>query len=98
MCTRTAGSSTASGPLGPKQVLSLKSCLATQHGTVWLWFDHRGGYDAYEQNGWVRPLLPRVTVKRYDPAEQAAGTPLQSSALTKKRWHIVRMSFAFSRC
>jgi hypothetical protein len=62
-------------PFGRKQALPVKSFVATQDLTacsLMLWSD-----EDLSANAWVRPLLPFVTLRRYDPAIEARGTPLE---------------------
>lgn len=70
-----------SGAVGAKQALSIKSCLATQNCRLYLWLDRANGYDYYKENAQLKALLPRITVRSYDPFEEAAGTPFEGSPL-----------------
>src|SRR5687768_16251205 len=66
------------GPLSPKVAFSIKSFLATQdpaRSELWLWLDAKG-YRGNEDDPLLRPLLPFVRVRRFDPATEAHGTPL----------------------
>jgi Glycosyltransferase sugar-binding region containing DXD motif len=86
-----------SGKFGAKQALSVKSFLATQdlhRAQLWLWLDKANGYDVYENNSHLNPLLSRITVKSYDFFQEAADTPLVSSELLEIR-HQVRLSNVF---
>jgi Glycosyltransferase sugar-binding region containing DXD motif len=86
-----------SGKFGAKQALSIKSFLATQdlhRAQLWLWLDKNNGYDGYENNCHLKPLLSRITVKSYDFFQEAADTPLVSSELLEIK-HQVRLSNVF---
>jgi hypothetical protein len=66
------------GPFGRKPAFALKSLLATQNlaeSEVWLWLDAADGYAGYEENPFLRPLLPFVRVRRFDPAHEPKDTP-----------------------
>src|SRR5262249_992221 len=68
------------GEIGPKQAFALKSYLATQdlaQSEPWLWLDVRHGYAEHRSNRYLRPLLPFVTVRPFDPAEEVRSTPLE---------------------
>lgn len=61
-------------PFGRKQALPIKAFLATQDLStcaLTLWSDRD-----LSQNEWVRPFLPHITLKIYDPAIEAVETPL----------------------
>ena len=71
------------GRFGPKQAFALKSFLATQDPEAveaWLWLDGEDGHAAHEENPLLRPLLPLVAVRRFDPDVEARGTPLEGRA------------------
>jgi Glycosyltransferase sugar-binding region containing DXD motif len=74
-----------SGRFGGKQALSIKSCLATQDCDLWLWLDHASALEAHQQNRYLKPLLPHITVRRYCPVEEAADTPLRGSPPLEER-------------
>jgi hypothetical protein len=62
-------------PFGRKQALPVKAFVATQDlskCSLVLWSDVD-----LSQNEWVRPLLPHLTLKIYDAAVEARGTPLE---------------------
>jgi hypothetical protein len=66
------------GPFGRKQAFALKSLLATQDlggGEVWLWLEAKERASAPGESPFLRPLLPFVRVRRFDPAKEAVGTP-----------------------
>src|SRR5262249_42733692 len=63
-------------PFGRKQALPVKAFLASQdlsRCSLWLWSDRD-----LSSNEWLRPFLHRVTLRRYDPAREALGTPLEA--------------------
>jgi hypothetical protein len=63
-----------------KQAFALKSFLATQdieQAELWLWLDGREAYDGWEHNPFLRPLLPFIRVKHFDPESESAETALQ---------------------
>jgi hypothetical protein len=63
-------------PFGRKQALPIKAFLATQDRArcaATLWSDRD-----LSDNDWVQPLLPHITLKVYDAAAEACGTPLES--------------------
>ena len=68
------------GAFTRKHAFAVKSFLATQDvaaSELWLWLDAEVGYDGHAENPSLRPLLPFVQVKRYDPAVEARDTPLE---------------------
>jgi hypothetical protein len=68
------------GRFGAKQAFALKSFLATQDTDAveaWLWLDAEDGHAGHEENPLLRPLLPFVEVRRFDPEAEARGTPLE---------------------
>ena len=68
------------GELGLKQAFALKSFLATQDLTrseLWLWLDGERGYPGHDENRYLRPLLPFLTVRRFDPAAEVRSTLLE---------------------
>jgi hypothetical protein len=61
---------------GRKQALPVKAFFATQDlamCSLTLWSDQD-----LSSNDWLRPLLPRLTLRIYDPAAEAHGTPLEA--------------------
>ncbi len=79
------------GDFGPLQALSVKSFLATQdreRTELWLWLDAAAGHDDHRRNPYLGPLLPALTVKRFDPVDAAEGTPLAVAAAGNafQRW------------
>jgi hypothetical protein len=67
------------GPFRRKQAFALKSLLATQPietSEVWLWLDADDGYRGHERSPFLRPLLPFVQARRFDPDSETAGTPV----------------------
>jgi hypothetical protein len=66
------------GNFTAKQAFAVKSLLATQdpRSELWLWLDADSGFAGHEDNPWLRPLLPHIQVRKYDPAAAAEGTPL----------------------
>ena len=84
------------GPFGAKQAFALKSLLATQQtGTfeLWLWLDHESGYDGYLENPLLRPLLSAISVRRFIPADEAKGTPLEGRKEHWERPSVKRSNF-----
>jgi hypothetical protein len=69
-----------SGAFGAKPAFCVKSFLATQdlaRSELWLWLDGESGYDGHADNPLLRPLLPFLQVRRFDPEVEARGTPLE---------------------
>lgn len=69
------------GLFGRKQAFSVKSFLATQDlGKVelWLWLDEDNGYEGYEKNEWLKPLLPHIKVLSYNPSKRLEGSRFQN--------------------
>jgi Glycosyltransferase sugar-binding region containing DXD motif len=63
-------------PFGRKQALPVKAFLATQDlsaCTLTLWSDQD-----LSSNDWLKPFLPRLTLRRYDAAAEVHGTPLEA--------------------
>ncbi len=61
---------------GRKQALPVKAFFATQDlsaCSLVLWSDQD-----LSANEWLRPFLPRLTLRVYDPAAEARGTPLEA--------------------
>ena len=61
---------------GRKQALPVKAFFATQDlstCSLVLWSDRD-----LSANEWLRPFLPRLTLRVYDPAAEARGTPLEA--------------------
>lgn len=68
------------GEFGRKQAFCLKSFLATQDRErleLWLWLDEAAGYDNYEANPWLQPLLPYIATRPYNPEKAIAGSPFE---------------------
>ncbi len=68
------------GAIGEKQAFSMKSLLCTQPARtteLWLWLDRENGYEGYEDNGYLKPLLPLIRVLPFDADREAAGTPYE---------------------
>lgn len=68
------------GAIGEKQALSLKSCICTQKQAdteIWLWLDVENGYEGYEENEYLRPLLPWLKVLPFDAGKEIQGTPYE---------------------
>ena len=64
------------GEIGRKQAFSVLSYLVTQDLSkteVWLWLDEESGYSGYEQNNYLKELLPYIKVKKYNPKEELKG-------------------------
>jgi hypothetical protein len=69
------------GTFSLKQAFAVKSFLATQNlarSELWLWLDAGSGYDGYEENRFLRPLLSFVQVRRFDSAVEAKETPVEN--------------------
>jgi glycosyl transferase-like sugar-binding protein len=67
------------GPFARKQAFTVKSFLATQDlagSRLWLWLDSEAGYADHAENPVLRPLLPFLEVRRFDPALETEDTPL----------------------
>ncbi|MGH7268751.1 MAG: glycosyltransferase [Candidatus Rokuibacteriota bacterium] len=68
------------GAFGRKQAFAVKSFLATQHpagSELWLWLDADSGYAEHAPNPLLRPLLPFLRVRAFDPRVEARDTPLE---------------------
>lgn len=66
------------GEIGRKQAFSILSYLATQDLSkteVWLWLDEESGYTNYEQNAYLKELIPYIKVKKYNPKKELKGVP-----------------------
>lgn len=64
------------GEIGRKQAFSILSYLATQdlsQTEVWLWLDEESGYAGYEQNVYLKGLLPYIKIKKYNPKDELKG-------------------------
>ena len=88
------------GDFSRKQAFAIKSFLATQdldRCELWLWLDADDGYHGHDRNPVLRPLLPFVQVRRFDPREQACDTPLERSPDVYDRWP-ARARADFLRC
>jgi len=67
------------GDFARKQAFAVKSLLATQdlaRSELWLWLDAEAGWAGHEENPFLRPLLPFLRPLRFDPAREAADTPV----------------------
>src|SRR5581483_12140928 len=63
-------------PFGRKQALPVKAFFATQdlaRCSLTLWSDND-----LSANAWLQPFLSRLTLRVYDPAVEARGTPLEA--------------------
>lgn len=70
------------GPFSRKQAFAVKSLLVTQkvkRGDVWLWLDTEYGYGGHERNAILRPFIPYLSVRPFDPLVECRGTPLEDS-------------------
>jgi hypothetical protein len=68
------------GRFSMKQAFAVKSFLATQElksAELWLWLDAEDGYAENMDNPLLRPLLPFIHLKRFDPEVESQGTPLE---------------------
>jgi glycosyl transferase-like sugar-binding protein len=68
------------GGFSAKQAFAVKSFLATQdleRSELWLWLDGADGHAGHEENPFLRPLLPHIQVRRFDPEAEARGTPVE---------------------
>jgi hypothetical protein len=71
------------GPFGRKPAFAVKSFLATQdpgRSELWLWLDADEGYEGHQDNEFLAPLIPHITVRRFCPGTEARGTPLERAA------------------
>jgi hypothetical protein len=69
-----------SGVFGVKQAFCVKSFLATQElasSELWLWLDGEHGYEGHSDSPILRPLLPFLQIRRFDPEVEAQGTVLE---------------------
>ena len=69
------------GPFTRKLAFAVKSFLVTQDlgaSELWLWLDRDQGYEGWRAHPLLRSLAPFLEVRCYDPAVEAAGTPLES--------------------
>jgi hypothetical protein len=67
------------GAFGRKQAFAVTSFLATQPpaaSELWLWLDAESGYAEHDRNPLLRPLLPFLRVRPFDPRVEARDTPL----------------------
>jgi hypothetical protein len=72
------------GEFGAKGSLSLKSFLATQdlqRVQLTLWLEQHTSYSGYENNIYLKPLLPKIVVRSFDAHREARDTPLAGSPL-----------------
>ncbi len=68
------------GEIGERQIFSMKSLLATQPAgrtELWLWLDRENGYEGYEKNEALRPLLPLIRVLPFDADQEIRETPYE---------------------
>lgn len=66
------------GQVGRKQIFSIKSFLCTQNlerCKLILWLDADNGFEGYENNELLKPLLPFITIKAFNPATEIMHTP-----------------------
>jgi hypothetical protein len=69
------------GTFSTKQAFAVKSFLATQDlksSELWLWLDAEDGYTNHEDNPLLKPFLPFLHVKCFDPQNEAQNTPLDA--------------------
>jgi hypothetical protein len=59
---------------------------------LWLWLDARG-YRGYQDDPLLRPLLPFVHVRRFDPKAEARGTPVEGRRKLRGRNPTRRSNF-----
>jgi Glycosyltransferase sugar-binding region containing DXD motif len=70
------------GGLTLKTAFAVKSFLATQdleRTELWLWLDRRSGYHGCRRNPLLRPLLPFLELRQFDPRREVRDTPLERS-------------------
>jgi hypothetical protein len=68
------------GPFTRKAAFAVKSFLATQDLAsveLWVWLDEEHGYSGWRDDALLRPLLPFVELRRYEPEAEARDTPLE---------------------
>lgn len=68
------------GAFSLKQAFAVKSFLATQDlkkSELWLWLDIENGHTGYEENLNLRPFLPFLQIRCFDPEVEARNTPLE---------------------
>ncbi len=86
---------------GPKPALCLKSFLATQDPRrfrAWLWLEDEATYEAAQRLPDLAPLLPAITLRRYDWSELARGTPLADQPWTQNLAAVARSDLARLVC
>jgi hypothetical protein len=86
------------GTFSRKQAFAVKSILATQDLAsieLWLWLDGESGYDGHAENRFLRPLLPFLQVRRFDPAVEAVDTPAEGRPGLDRRMSPTRRSNLF---
>lgn len=69
------------GEIGRKQAFSIKSFLVTQNTSkveLWLWLDEKSGFNNYEKNEYLKPLLPFIKVKKYNPLINLNGSVFEN--------------------
>ncbi len=75
---------------GAKLLLGVKSFLATQDPRrfrLHLWLEDAAALRGAAGDPWLGPVLPLLELRRYDPAEATAGTPLAGDA-----WRTVELT------
>ena len=80
------------GEFSALQALSVKSFLAMHDlskVTLYLWIDEENGSSSHLQNPHIVPLLPLITVRKFNPLQEAEGTfldfELSKNFLLRKR-------------
>lgn len=65
------------GNFSALQALSIKSFLAMHDLNkvkLCLWLDEENGFSSHLQNTYIKPLLPFITVKKFNPLQEAKNT------------------------
>lgn len=87
------------GDIERKQVFSIKSFLCTQNleeCRIILWLDVYSGFENYEENPFLKPVLPFIEVKSYDPVIEVKGTPWEDFLyIPNEKRDLVRRGDAF---
>lgn len=68
------------GRFSRKPALAVKSFLATQNPAaceVWLWLDGDTGVEDPARNPHLQPLLPCLTLRRFEAEVEMRGTPYE---------------------